>query len=364
MESKIYQLSLTQIVGIGPILAKQAIAFAGSADKVFQLSYSELLKIPGFGEKSARAVSDFNAFDVVEQQWESLQKHKIKAVFYLDGEYPYRLRQLPDCPLFLFVKGELQLSPLRCIGVVGTRKMTAYGKQMISEFAEGFRGLDVTVFSGLAYGVDIATHKACNERAIKNFAVLAHGLDRIYPPTHSSTARKSLENGGGLISEYLPGVMPDRENFPKRNRILAALVDVLLVVESADKGGSLISASYASDLNREVMAIPGDVNNKYSIGCNRLIKYHKAHLYEKPEDLIRLMNWDVERNKGLQIPMFNSLSKEEQEVYSIIKSFKTIELQHLVLESKRTSSYLAGVLLELELKNCIYSLPGMRYKCR
>lgn len=364
MDDRVYQLALTQLERIGPVLAKHAIAYAGSAKEAFDLNYSQALNIPGFHKKAAENLCNFNAFDVVEKQWSELDEEGITAIYYTDPEYPYRLKQLASCPLILFVKGSSFLSPVRSVGVVGTRKMTAYGKQMVQELISGLQYQDVTVFSGMAYGVDIAAHKACVDHEITTFGVLAQGLEQVYPSKHSGIAKQMIEQGGGLISEYLPGTIPERENFPKRNRILASLIDVLVVIESAEKGGSLISARIAGEMNREVMAVPGDVFHPYSKGCNQLIKDHKAHLYEKVDDLITLMNWDVSRNKGLQVPLFNSLNEKEQEIYSLIKQHGVMELHQLLVESKRSTSYLAAVLLELELKNCIYSLPGMRYKCR
>lgn len=364
MENRIYQLALTQLSGIGPILAKNAIAFAGSEKEVFELSYSQALKIPGFGKSAATTLLNFNDFDLIQKELESFNDSGIKPIYYLDNEFPYRLKQLPTCPLFIYVKGSPFLSPIRSVGVVGTRKMTPYGKQVVEDLILGLKHLDVTIFSGMAYGVDITAHKACLEHGVKTFGVLAHGLDRVYPPAHAQIAKEMLKHDGGLISEFLPGKMPDRENFPKRNRILAGLIDVLIVIESAEKGGSLITARITSELNREVMAVPGDVFHTYSKGCNQLIRKHKAHLYESIDDLLMLMNWDLGKSIGVQVPLFNSLNEREQEVYKIIKQHSIIELHQLVIESKRSTSYLAAVLLELELKNCIYSLPGMRYKCR
>lgn len=364
MKDLIYKLALTQIPHIGPILARNAVAYCGGVEEVFKQSVKTLIKIPGFGMHTANALKSFNLFDQLESEILRLQELGIEAFFFLDDTYPYRLKQLPDAPIMLFKRGQASLSPSRVVAIVGTRKMTAYGKSFLKQFMLDLKQTNCTVVSGMAYGIDVMAHQLCLDYEINTIGVMAHGLDIHYPPRHTSVGRQMLEVGGALVTEFVTGTPPDRENFPKRNRIIAGMADVVLVIESAEKGGSLITAHLANQYDREVMAVPGNVNQTYSKGCNLLIKRNRAHVLEELGDLMQLMQWDQGSLKPKQLKMFQDLSGAETRILELIRGASMVELQQLVVLSQQSSTELAPILLELELKNCIYSLPGMRYRCQ
>ncbi|MBR9860947.1 DNA-protecting protein DprA [bacterium] len=357
-----YQIALTQIPGIGSVLAKNLISYCGGVEAVFKQKESLLLKIPGIGLKLAKSIVQFKDFERVEQEIVEIENRRIQTRFFLDKDYPFRLKQIQDCPILLYKKGNGKVSSPKTIAIVGTRKITEYGRQFLKQFIQDIEGLNVTVFSGMAYGVDVLAHKECLKRNIPTVAVMAHGLDRVYPSLHLRIAEQMMRENGALITEYLTDTVPDRENFPKRNRIVAGLVDAVIVIESARKGGSLITAELANQYNREVLAVPGNVNSERSTGCNFLIKKNKAHLLESAADLIELMNWDVQFVQGKQQSLFVDLTDNEQAVVSCIRQFEEIGIDQLIANLDFTLSTLANTLLSLELKNCISSLPGKRYK--
>jgi DNA processing protein len=359
----VYKIALTQIAGIGPVNAKSLIAYAGSVKGVFKLSKTQLEKIPGIGSILAQNILSFNDFSKAEKEVEFTEKNGIKALFFLDKEYPYRLKNIPDAPIVLYTKGDVSLSPAKSIAVVGTRKMTEYGKHFLETFIEEVKAYQPTIISGLAYGVDITAHRLCVKHQLPTFGVVAHGLDRIYPAIHTSTAKKMVEQGGCLITELTSGSNPDRENFPKRNRIVAGMADVVIVVESAAKGGSLITAELGNQYNRDVMALPGATFMKYSKGCNYLIKAHKANVIESAEDLVKLMNWDVKKKETRQPELFVELNDTEEKIVEALRGrFEGVGIDEILLKTKLSSSALAVALLELEMKGLVTGLPGKHYK--
>jgi DNA processing protein len=358
----IYKIALTQIPGIGSVLAKNLISYCGGAKEVFNKSRYHLQKTPGVGSLLAQNIVAFKDFSVAEKELEFIQDRKIQPIFFLDKEYPFRLKQISDAPIMLYKKGSANLSPERIIAIVGTRKMTDYGRHFIKQLVSDLSESNVTVISGLAYGVDIWTHKQCVENHIKTIGVVAHGLDRLYPSLHSKTATEMIKQEGAIVSEHVSGTKPDRENFPKRNRIVAGMVDAVIVVESAASGGSLITAELANQYNRDVMALPGDIHKEYSKGCNRLIKTHKANVIESFEDLVKLLNWDVKVKRTAQTMLFHDLNLEEQSVVEYLRQHEELGVDQLMAQTGYNSSLLAITLLELEMKNCIASLPGKMYK--
>jgi DNA processing protein len=311
--------------------------------------------------KLADSIHRFNSFDFVEWELKEISRRKIKCSFFLDDDYPFRLRQIPVCPILIYYKGTAKISPPRIISIVGTRKISSYGRAFVKELIGDISSHDVSIVSGMAYGVDILAHKEALANDLPTIGVLAHGLDRIYPALHLRVAEQMLQSGA-LITEYPTKTNPDRENFPKRNRIVAGLSDLVLVVESAERGGSLITAELANQYNREVMALPGNIQNTHSKGCNFLIKKNKAHLIDSAEDLIELLNWDLEFKPGRQKTLFVEFEPEEEEVFNRIKEAEEIGVDQLLAQCTLGLSQLAAVLLNLELKNCISSLPGKRYR--
>lgn len=358
----VYKIALTQIPGIGSVLAKSIIGYCGGVKAVFEKSREFLKKAPGVGDVLSGNIKAFNDFSNAEKEVDFIAKNNIRPIFFLDHDYPNRLKNIPDCPILLYVRGNQMLSPEKCIAIVGTRKMTEYGKQFINQFVAEIAPYNPTVVSGLAYGADIWAHKQCLKHGVDTFGVVAHGMDRIYPPMHSNIATDMIASNGAIITEYTSGTNPDREHFPMRNRIVAGLVDAVIVVESAASGGSLITAELANQYNRDVLALPGNIGEKYSAGCNYLIKAHKANLLEGVADVVRLLNWDVKIQKNNQRQLFVELTENEQLVVDMIRESKEMGIDQLMALSGLTSSVLAMTLLELEMKNCVSSLPGKRYQ--
>ncbi len=357
-----YQLAICLISGVGPRIAKKLIAYCGGVEAVFKEKKKNLLKIPTVGEYTAKAVSDKEIFDIVDRELEFISKFKINTHFYLDSNYPQRLKPLDDSPVLLFTKGSVDLNHTHVISIVGTRNITQYGKDKCKEFVKDLADINPFIISGLAYGVDVAAHKAALNHNLYTAAVLGHGLDRIYPPLHRQLAEKILQSGV-LVTDFISNTKPDRENFPRRNRIIAGLSDAVVVIEAAERGGALITAYYANDYNRDVFAVPGKTNDEYSRGCNHLIKTHKANLAESANDIKYIMRWEKSlKKKPVQQVMFNNLSDEQQVILNILKENQPVNFAYLVAHSKMTFSKVTTILLELELKSVVKNLPGNYYK--
>ncbi len=366
-----YQIGLTLIKGIGVNLAKNLIAYVGSVEGVFKENKRSLMKIPGIGITLANEITKTSVLERAEKEILFIEKHKIQTSFFLDKLYPYRLKECFDAPIMLYYKGNQTLSNRKMLAVVGTRNMTENGKEVCKELIKGVHEklTDITLVSGLAYGVDICSHKVATELDMQNIAVLAHGLDRIYPSLHKDVARKIISNGA-LVTEYISGMNPDRPNFVKRNRIIAGLCDAIVIVESNQRGGALITAEYANSYNRDVLAIPGRFNDTYSKGCNNLIKYNKAGLITCADDLIRAMNWEVEKksetnDNTVQLRLFNDLSVEEQQILSELRKYSDgINVNELTILLKIPYSKLSALLLDMEFKSLVKCLPGGVYKIK
>ena len=261
----------------------------------------------------------------------------------------------------LYYKGNANLNANRVIGIVGTRKPTAQGIAACEELVEGLKPYKPLIISGLAYGVDVAAHKKCIDIGVPTIGVLGHGLGRIYPPSHRSIAHQMIENGG-LLSEYTSQVGPDREHFPMRNRIVAGLCDALIVVETAARGGSMITAQQANNYNKDVFAIPGRLKDKNSVGCNKLIKEHRANLYESPEDIAYILHWEyAENGEPIQKKLFVDLTEKEKVIIDLLQEEDEAGIDKLSFKSKIPNSVLASLLLELEFKGMLKTLPGKRY---
>lgn len=357
----LFKIALTKIPKVGAVTARQLISYCGSAEAVFQAKKKNLLKIPGVGESVAEQILQKKVLQEAEKEIEFIDRHQIKALFYTDKEYPYRLKNQHDAPLILFYKGTADLNHPRTVGIVGTRQPTPYGKTFCEELVEGLKAYNPLIISGLAYGIDITAHRKCLQENLESIGVLGHGLGRIYPSDHRATAEKMLSMGG-LLTEYASDVQPDREHFPMRNRIIAALSDAVIVVETDTRGGSVITAELANQYNKDVFALPGKITDKFSRGCNHLIKTHKAALIESAADVAYIMRWEAEdQKKEIQTQLFVDLSPLEQEAYSFIQGNENIGIDQLSQLTSLTSSELAALLLELEFKGLIRSLPGKRY---
>lgn len=357
-----FKIALSMIHGVGPRLSKNLLQKFGTAQAVFSAKHHQLVQIDGIGEKIAKSILQTTALKKAEEQLNFIEKHKITTLFYTDENYPKRLRNCIDAPLVLYYKGNADLNSRRMVGIVGTRNATTYGKQLCKDLLEGLREHNVLTVSGLAYGIDAMAHKESLNCNIPTIGVLGHGLDRIYPTSHAELAKKMTKNGG-LLTEYLPGTNPDRENFPKRNRIIAGMADAVVVVEASAKGGALITAEIANSYNRDVFAYPGRITDEYSKGCNFLIKTNRAALIQNARDLMYYMGWEksLTPEPEKQTVLTLNLSKEAQLIVNALTE-KLLSIDDLQVKLNLQQSKLAVELLMLEMQGVIVSLPGKIYK--
>ncbi len=360
---KVHQIALTLVPKVGPITARKLIAHCGSAEAVFQESRKGLLSIPGIGRTMTDSILAGNLLSKAEQEIRFMEKNKIKALYFMDPSYPFRLRECADAPLILYLKGKANLNARFVLSVVGTRNASDYGREMTESLLRDLSSLDdLLVISGLAYGIDIEAHKACLKYKIPTIGVLAHGLDRIYPSMHQKVAEQMMENGA-MVSDFISGTKPERENFPKRNRIIAGFSDASVVVEAFKRGGALITASIANSYSRDVFAIPGRTYDKSSAGCNRLIRNNQAALIQNAEDLCYLMDWKVDSinkaHKQRNIDM--NLTKQEKMLLEIIPERDTCSMDRILIKSGCEPSLVMEILLSLELKGLVKSLAGNQY---
>lgn len=361
-EELLYTIAINQVHGIGPVVAKELIRKIGSAQQVFELSSRELQGFKTIGESIIAARGLGQVFTRAEQELLFIEHNSIEAIHYKSNEYPRGLSHQADSPLILFKKGGGRLNELKTISIVGTRKATPYGKDFCRQLCEEISELSVAVHSGLAYGIDITAHKAALEFGLPTYGTLAHGLDRIYPAAHKSIANQMLQEGG-WISEFLSGTNPDRENFPKRNRIVAGISDATIVVESAKKGGSIITANLANSYNKDVFALPGRKNDLRSEGCNYLIKSHKAHLIESAQDLIDIMGWKDEKKAAqtVQTQLFSSLNEDESSIIRMLQE-RPYSIDEISSSTKIPMADLSTKLLMMEFDGLVKPLPGKIYE--
>ncbi len=361
-----YKIAISLIPGIGAVTARNLIAYVGSVEGVFQEKEKNLLKIPGIGEVNAQRVVRQNVLERAKREVEFILKNRIKTFFYLDENYPTRLKNCSDAPIILYFRGNANLNEQRIISVVGTRNATNYGKELCDELIRTFseRSYPVLVVSGLAYGIDIQAHKACLKYNIPTVGVFAHGLDNIYPALHAPIASKMLEKGG-VLTDFISETKIDRQNFLRRNRIIAGLADATIIVESAEKGGALVTADIANSYNRDVFAFPGRSNDPFSKGCNKLIKFNEAVLIENVADIEKAMNWDVKTptSRVFQTSLFVELTPEEQKLVDLLKGGDRF-VDEITIETQMPMSRVSALLLGLEFKGLIISLPGKMYRLK
>ncbi len=358
------KIALTKIKGVGPKTSRLLLHYCGSVESVFHSSRQQLMSIPGIGTHIVDAIFSKTYLKEAEAELAFVEKHHIELLWLDDPNYPRRLKYCEDAPLLLYFKGKGDLNPKRTVSIVGSRNATAYGKRICEQFVHDLRTCQVQIISGLAYGIDIQAHRQALKHDISTIGILGHGLDRIYPASHRDTALKMLERGG-LLTEFPSGTNPDRQNFPMRNRIIAGLADVTIVIEAAMKGGALITAEIANTYNRDVCAFPGGIDQEYSAGCNYLIKTNRAHLIRHVDDLCYLMNWELDEQKSKEkhfafIPQ--DLSKDEQNIYMFLKERQQATMDEIAVHCDWPQSKLSIILLEMEMKGYLLSLPGKVFK--
>lgn len=358
------QIALTLMPNFGSKRMRNILSHFHSIEEFMKEKKQHLKNIPGIGENLIRQLNRNEAMMLAEPYVEFFMKHKvIEPLFYTDENFPKRLNECADAPLLLFKRGNMDYNLDKTVAIVGTRNASGYGRKICEELIDSFATKNILVVSGLAYGIDILVHQLCIKQQVQTIGVLGHGLDIIYPSIHKKTAIEMLENGG-LLTEFLPGTKPDRENFPMRNRIVAGMTDVTIVVESGIKGGSLITAEFANDYAREVCAFPGDISQPYSKGCNTLIQSNKAHLITSSSDLFKWMNWDHAKQKssGKMLDLFSNLTDLEKKIMHCFKEKAELSYDFLIHHTRLSFSELSSTLLNLEFNGILKSLPGKSYK--
>lgn len=366
-EECICSMALTLVPGIGHIWAKKLVDGVGSAADVFRLRRELPERLPGVSQRVADILDCPAAFARAQREYEFIQKNRIRCFTLSDPEYPSRLRECDDAPIALFFKGEADLNALHILNMVGTRNATDYGKQLCATFLRDLRELcpDVLVVSGLAYGIDIHAHREALTHHLPTVGVLAHGLDRIYPAVHRKTAVDMLSQGG-LLTEFLSETTPDKHNFISRNRIVAGMCDATIVVESAAKGGSLITADIAESYHRDCFAFPGRAGDALSLGCNQLIRDNKAALLLSAEDFVRSMAWlpaaPSTQPQAVQRNLFPDLTGEEQQVVALLGERGNQQINTLVVITDIPVHRMNAILFELEMKGVVRVLAGGMYQ--
>lgn len=365
-EEQLYSLALTQIQGLGLIGAHRLLESVGSAATIFKEAKHLDELVPGISPQLKEALNCPDILRISEAELKFAEKNQINCLTLKDEKYPSRMRECDDAPLILFYRGNADLNRLHIINMVGTRHATQYGKDICIRFLRELHELlpDVLVVSGLAYGIDVHAHRAALQFGLDTVGVLAHGLDRIYPSVHRRVAVEML-NHGGLLTEFPSGTNPDRQNFIKRNRIVAGISDATIVVESAAKGGSLITADIAESYGRDCFAFPGRIGDEFSIGCNNLIRDNHAVILQSAEELVKALSWDVvcEKPKAIQRELFLDLSPEEEIVYNLLqKQEDGLQINTLVVNANIPINRMTGILFEMEMKGIIRSLAGGVYR--
>lgn len=355
-----YRIAMAHLVGVGPVKARQLLQQIPSLEALFSSSARKLSKETQFSQKFFEKMERETALDIASDVLNFNVKNNVQTHFFTSSDYPSKLKQCVDAPLIIFSKGNIRWEDTKLVAIVGTREATHYGEAICTDLIKSFKGRNITVVSGLALGIDGIVHRLCLENNVPTIAVLGHGMDRIYPLRHKTMAKRMLENGG-LITEFLPRTLPDRENFPRRNRIVAGMCDATIVVESKEKGGSLITAELANDYNRDVFAFPGSVYDKCSIGCNNLIRSDKAHLIQSADEFLNFMGWNVQQEiKQNQQILFENYSDIQQ---SILKNLskKHLHIDLISSQSKIKMEDLNQELFFLEMEGVVNSRPGNLY---
>lgn len=354
----LHLLALQNIEGVGDITAKKLLNHCGSAEEVFKAKPVQLASIDGIGKKIIQNIQNRKAFAEAEKELQFIQNNKINLHYFKNDDYPEKLKHCIDGPILLFTSGNINLNQKKIISIVGTRQITSYGIDFCKKLIADLAPLDPIIVSGFAYGVDIVAHQAAMENGLQTIGVLAHGLNQVYPKTHKKYMSK-MESNGGFMTDFWSTSNPDKENFIKRNRIVAGISEATIVIESAEKGGSLVTATMANDYNREVFAVPGRATDKYSQGCNTLIKTQKANLLTTAADLVYNLNWDVvKKEKSIQKQLFVSLDPEEQNLFDFLKTNGKEHIDIIALESNIPVFKLSSLLLNMELKGVVRPLPG------
>lgn len=357
-----YLLALLKVDGVGDVMAKKLLTQFGNAELIFKTKMNQIAAIDGVGSALLKNMRDKTVFEKANKELEFIKANTVDVTFFQDTDYPDRLKHCFDAPVLIFSAGNINLKNRKIISIVGTRQITSYGTDFCRSLIEDLAPLNPVIVSGFAYGVDIVAHQLAMENNLQTIGVLAHGLNQIYPKTHKKYIARMEENGG-FITEFWSSSNPDRENFVRRNRIVAGISEATIVIESADRGGSLITANIANDYNRDVFAVPGRTTDVYSMGCNNLIKTQKANVLTCAADLVYILNWDIEsKGKSVQKQLFVELEADEQKIYDfLLKNGKEL-LDTIALSCDFPIYKISGILLNMELKGVVRPLPGKLFE--
>ncbi|MBP6688339.1 MAG: DNA-processing protein DprA, partial [Lacibacter sp.] len=335
----------------------------GTAEAIFKAKKSTLEKIEGIGEVRAGSIKKFDGFAKQEEEIIFIEKYKIKPLFLTDDDYPKRLLHCYDPPTLLFYRGAANLNTSKTISIIGTRSNSDYGKMITEKILASLAPYQPLVISGLAYGIDAIAHKFSVKQEVSTVAVLAHGLDKIYPAQHTTLAKEMIAAGGGILTEFRKETKPDRHNFPTRNRIVAGMCDATIVIETGIKGGSMITANLAYSYNRDVFAVPGKITDSKSEGCNYLIQSNKAVLIRNGEDIIEQMGWEEKKKKKtIQKQLFTDLTDDEKSMALLLQQNGQMHIDEINLQCNLNSSAIAAALLMMEMNGLVKSLPGKQYQ--
>jgi DNA processing protein len=359
-----HKIALGLIPRIGDINARKLVSHFGSVEAIFHEPYRDLIKITGIGSGLAKYISDRSYLDTAEKEIEYLSKNNIRTFFYLDNDYPFRLRQCDDSPVVFFFMGKSDLNASKILSVVGTRNATLRGRELCEKIIGDLASShpDLIIVSGLAYGIDITSHKAALSNNLQTIGVLGHGFKTTYPSIHAPTAKAMISNGG-LLTDFISDALPERNNFLKRNRIIAGLADATLVVESGIKGGALITADIANSYNRDVLAVPGRPDDQWSTGCNNLIKNNKAALIESADDIEFFLNWKPEKARPpVQRTLFSDLDDTERMVYELLMKEGEMTIDAICRLVSIPVYKLSSLLLQMEFKGVLKCYPGNLYR--
>ena len=356
-------LTLQRIPFLGDGSIKKLIQIFGSAQEVLAQKKTRLLAVDGIGEHKLQDFWNEEHTAFAKAELEYIKTNNISVTTYADAAYPERLKHCIDSPVVLFSRGNIHLENRRILSIVGTRKVTTYGKAFIEKFIEEIAPFNPIIVSGFAYGVDIAAHKACIDHGLQTIGVFAHGLNQVYPKTHSKFI-PGMEKNGGFYTDFWSSDSFVHTNFLRRNRIIAGLSEATVVIESAAKGGSLVTADFAVGYNRDVFAVPGRADDKLSLGCNNLIKQNKAHLCTSAADVAYILNWKLEYEapKVVQKQLFVELTDDEKVVWRFLKENGKEQLDMIALNCKLPTYKIASLLLQMEMKGVVRALPGKLFE--
>ena len=359
----LHLLALLKVDGVGDIVAKKLLNHFATAENIFKAKANQLESIDGIGRVLIKNLKDKTVFNLAEAELKFIKENNINCLFYQDEKYPDRLKHCIDGPILLFTSGNIDFNNRKVISIVGTREITSYGTEFCKKFIEDLAPLNPIIVSGFAYGVDIVAHKMAMDLGLQTIGVVAHGLNQVYPKVHKKYVAK-MEQNGGFMTEFWSNSNPEKENFVKRNRIVAGISEATIVIESAEKGGSLITANLANDYNRDVFAVPGRTSDKFSQGCNNLIKTQKAHLLTSAADLIYILNWELKQDetKVIQKQLFVSLEEDEQKIYDYLQKNGKQLLDVIALDCDFPVFRISSILLNMELKGVVRPLPGKLFE--